>query len=85
MFDELMVGAAGGSMALSHLTLAVFQDTGVYFANWSAAETIPANRDATPPRVAATAKGTVTLWFEGPPWSGARLLANGRAVESPGR
>lgn len=54
-------------------------------ANWSAAETIPANRDATHPRVAATSKGTVTLWFEGQPWSGAKLLANGRPVESLAR
>ena len=47
-----------------------------------AVETIAANRDATHPRVVATPKGTLTLWFEGQPWSGAKLLANGRAIES---
>lgn len=51
-------------------------------AHWSTVETIAANRDATHPRVVATPKGTVTLWFEGQPWSGAKLLANGRAIES---
>ena len=51
-------------------------------ANWSGAETIPANSDATHPRLAVTSKGTVTLWFEGQPWGSAKLLANGRPIES---
>ena len=37
---------------------------------------------ATHPRVAVTSKGTVTLWFEGQPWGSAKLLANGRPIES---
>lgn len=64
----------------SPLCMARSRDGGT---NWSAVETIAANRDATHPRVVATSKGTLTLWFEGQPWSGAKLMANGRAIESP--
>ena len=67
------------SGAGSPLRMARSRDAG---ANWSAVETIAANRDATHPRVVATSRGTLTLWFEGQPWSGAKLMANGRPIES---
>ena len=84
---DIAVAADGSLIAVwddrsgrgSPLRMARSRDGG---ANWSAVETIAANRDATHPRVVATPKGTVTLWFEGQPWSGAKLLANGRAIES---
>ena len=49
---------------------------------WAPPETIAARAEATHPRVVATAKGAVTLWFEGSPWNGARLFANGREIPS---
>lgn len=49
---------------------------------WSAPETIAAKAEATHPRVVATPKGPVALWFEGSPWNGARLMINGREVPS---
>ena len=63
----------------SPLRMARSRDGG---ASWGTVETIPANRDASHPRVVATSRGTLTLWFEGQPWSGAKLMANGRAIES---
>lgn len=66
----------------SPLRMARSRDGGT---TWGAPETIAAKREATHPRVVATPKGVVTLWFEGQPWSGARLVANGRPIESPAR
>jgi len=43
---------------------------------------LAANRDATHPRVVATSRGTLALWFEGQPWNGAKLMTNGRPIES---
>lgn len=53
--------------------------------SWGKPAPIEARREANHPRVVATSRGVVALWFEGQPWSGARLMANGRAVESPRR
>ena len=66
----------------SPLRLARSRDGGT---TWGAVETIPAKREATHPRVVATTKGIATFWFEGQPWSGARLLVNGRGIDSPVR
>lgn len=50
---------------------------------WSAPETVAAKPEATHPRVLATAKGALVLWFEGSPWNNPRRLVNGREISAP--